>query len=61
MHWTLAHSDQAVRTASTGRDVMQPADASAVRAIRVGRVVVEGNRPPWLIFLGTPLRWLVQI
>lgn len=65
---TSTQRDQAIRTATAGRDVVQSADANAVRADSVGRVVVEGNSPPWLILafavallLDSPLRWPEQI
>ncbi|RLL61875.1 bacteriophage spanin2 family protein [Paenirhodobacter hankyongi] len=65
---TSTQRDQAIRTASAGRDVVQSADANAVRAGRVESVVVEGSSPPWLILafavallLDSPLRWPEQI
>ncbi|MFC5737583.1 hypothetical protein [Sinirhodobacter huangdaonensis] len=65
---TSTQRDQAIRAASAGRDVVQSADANAVRAGSLGRVVVKGNSPPWLILafavaplLDSPLRWPEQI
>ena len=46
---TSTQRDQAIRTASAGRDVVQPSDANTLRAGSVEGVVVEGNSPPWLI------------